>query len=833
LLAILLVSPGLSQVGPSVKELPAERKLDFTQPQSPLLDSPKWVKIVDAGAGYRIPDGMKLDVVREKTTSHILAMTFSEDGKPYLLEQIPGPVTESTETIKYRDGTARTFPRVTKKTKDVVHLLSSSKKAGVWDQTTRILEDDDLSDILFHDGWLYVAGQGTVRRHKRSKPTGPFDEKEVVARGFAQVSGLCIGPDGWLYLNASAGDHHAEGSDGTRATVLRSGAIFRCRPNGGRLHLFALGVNHLRQGGAFDLAGHLFHIDDDVQDGSKFTGCRLLHLAEGADLGWRIAPGGTEPDSLRAAVFGELSGKMPGLLKTGKGTPGPLFVYNDSRFPEEYRGLLFYPDPQRRLIRAYRVDLTGASFKVVEEFEVLAAPKDASFQPRQMILGPDGAIYVLESHGRIVRLGWAGTKEQPALVLRSLDSWAKVTTLKDDELIQSLSSDETSDREFARRELVRRGEKNRPALVKLLLQPNVPVTAKLAAVGALSWMYNDEVQKAFLIALRDGDEELQRVVAKSLGLWAKKGDRQVSAALIQMLANEDRAIRRAVAVAMGRLATEGAAASLATALSFDESKDVMFRDGVVRALEMLGKPGIDALIALADSGVQKDSDRVAEVFLGLRTRSGFDALGTVLRNPHLNAHQRAELVRSSAHYLLDPMPSLEPLVAQLSADRKESAVVHKAMLEVLGSSGLKAGEKARAFLLANMKHESDEWRIPAIRAAGVLSVKEGLPTITAILDAKHESGPARRAAFRALTALDSRGATARSWEILKGSAPLLQREAIAFLGESAAGACGVADLLRTGKLPARLKPDVVVCLRKHATRDRAAAKLLDELTKSK
>ena len=109
-------------------------------------------------------------------------------------------------------------------------------------------------------------------------------------------------------------------------------------------------------------------------------------------------------------------------------------IYNDAFFPEPYRGLLLYPDVLRRLIRACRVEADGASFKVVEEFELMFS-HDPLFRPCQMVVGPNGAIYVVDwrtnsggagrlwgdgKNGRIYRLTWAGTKENPALPPRPM-----------------------------------------------------------------------------------------------------------------------------------------------------------------------------------------------------------------------------------------------------------------------------------------------------------------------------------------------------------------------------------------------------------------------------
>jgi HEAT repeat protein len=534
---------------------------------------------------------------------------------------------------------------------------------------------------------------------------------------------LTIAQDGWLYVTAGAGDHHVEGSDGSNATVLRTGAIFRCRPDGSKLHAFAIGFCNPHGAVSFDLGVNLFTVDGDIAEKGKFAGCRLMYVADAADFGWRLAPGSrTRPDHLRGAIFGELPGKMPPMLKTGPGMPSGAFIYNDTRLPEDYRGLVFYPDPLRRLVRAYHVESDRSSFKAVEEFKLVQAERDELFRPYGMAVAPDGAIYVVDRRskslaagglasegtgGRIYKLSWAGTKEQPALPLRAMDSWAKMGKLEDGELVKALSSEEAGERERARLELVKRGDRNRKALIRLLLGEELLV-AKIAALGALQSMFDADVQTAFEKALKDGDSEVQRLAAEALGFCATKADRKTGDALLQALSSEDLSVRRSVALAIGRLAGPGAGANLASALSFDATKDVFLRDGLVRALEMLGKPGIDALLALADSGVQKDTDRVVESFLGMRSRAAFAALPTILDHMHVSSEQQAELVRSSTNYVLQPPVSLDSIVSYVFGRPQIAPDVKKALLQVLAVPGVERGPKAMNWLASVAMDKTDE-----------------------------------------------------------------------------------------------------------------------------
>jgi putative membrane-bound dehydrogenase-like protein len=797
--ALLWTSPVRGQDDASATDGRDEPLPHYAQPQSPALPAPKGLSYIDQGshdrrlAGYRTPEGFKIEIVAESpTVANPVSITFAADGTPFILEYAPAAPADLREeevAIKYKDGTNRRISVTRKKKKDVVKILSSSKSNGVFDQARVVLEDDSISGVLLLDGWLYLAGSGKVRRCKRSKSDGPFDRQEVIAQGFGghlgrQVSGMTLGHDGWLHVTAGAGDHHVEGADGSRATVLRTGAIFRCRPDGSKLHALAIGFCNPHGNVAFDLGGNLFAIDGAVAEKSKFAGCRLMHVPDAADLGWRLAPGSSiRPDDLRGAVFGELPGKMPPLLKTGPGMPSGLFIYNDTRLPEDYRGLLYYPDPQRRLVRAYRVIPEKSSFKAAEEFKLLESQRDELFRPCGMAVGPDGAIYVVDrraksigaggmasegSGGRIYRLTWTGTKEQPALALRGMDSWAKIGKFEDGELITTLSSDESSERERARQELVKRGDRNRKALIRLL-DSDKALTARIAAVGVLQTMFDADVQTAFEKALKDGDSDLQRLAAEALGLCAKKGDRSAHNVLLEALASEDLSVRRAVALAMGRLAGPGAADNLAVALSFDQSKDVFLRDGLVRALESLGKSGIDALIALADSGVQKDTNRVVDAFLCLRSKAAFAALPTILKHMHVSSEQQVELVRSCTNYLLEPPVSLDPIVDFVASRPKTAPAVKKALLEVLAAPGVEQGAKAMDWAVAVATGKDDE---------------------------------------------------------------AMQRDAVRVLGMTAKGARQAGQLLLDKKLPAGLLSQVTEALRKYADKDAEAAMLLKEVNRA-
>jgi putative membrane-bound dehydrogenase-like protein len=867
--------------------------VDFTKPQTPPAPVPDWVKIVDQGEinprlrGYKLPEGIRAEVVAEEpVTINPVGMTFAPDGTPFVLEWRAGDSGhEQLEEFVYKDGSHRKLSTMKKKITDVVKILRSTPGSNVYDKSEVVLEDELPSSILLHDGWLYLTGRGTVRRYKQSRSNGPYDVKQIVAQGFCgfhhhQVSGLTIGNDGWLYVTSGDNDNFVEGSDGSRATVLRTGAIFRMHPDGSHVETVAIGFRNPYRDVAFDAAGNMFHADNDNEDGTKFTGCRIMHIAEGNDFGWRLMTGARccVPDTVRGAVYGELPGKMAPLCKTGRGSPAGLLIYNDTGFPENYRGLLLYPDVFRRLIRAYKVERSGASFAISEEFEFMKSD-DPLFRPCQMLTGPDGTIYVVDwrtdsggagrlsgdgVHGRIYRLTWSGTTAQPALPRRPMDSWARLTKLTDEELLKVLASDVATDRCHTQQELRRRGERTRPALLKVLQDGDAPAVGRIDALGVLQSFWNAAVESAFCDLLATGDSDLRRLAADGLGLNAARGSAGVHAVLLKHLGDDDLAVRRSVAMAIGRIAAPGAADNLANALAFDDSQDLYLRDGLVRALEATGAAGIDAVLGLAESGDAKNLDKALDAFIAMRTRPAADAIPKLLAYPHLSVARRAGLIRSYANYLLDPPLSIEPLLAYLLAHPDEPAVVKLAGLEVVSSVGELKSERVAAWLpglledsdaairlaalkaVANIRFAaavskllsiskargaSDEERSAALKALAALGDRAAIEPAQAFLSDADEHSPVRIEALRTLAALDPAIAVLAARTLLHDKDARLQLEALRLLGADMKGAREIGRQFLDGRLSADLVSAVSEALRKHARSDAAAAEMLADVMK--
>lgn len=884
--------------------LPAQSqpKTDITQPQSPTLPAPKWLQIEDKGKhdprlkGYFAPAGIKVEVVAEEpAVVNPVGMTFGTDGTLYVLEWRPSPGDEWKETpeeFTYKDGSKRKVATMKKKSKDVCKILRLNPKTNTYDKSEIILEEELPSTLLLHDGWLYTASRGSVRRYRlshldsradRSKPP----QMEVIAQGFCgfhhhQVSGLTIGNDGWLYITSGDDDNFAEGSDGSRATVLRTGAVFRCRPDGSNLQVYSIGYRNPYRDLAFDTTYNWFHVDNDNEDGSKFTGCRLMHVAEEVDFGWRLFTGARccRPDHVRGAVFGEMPGKMPAMLKTGRGSPAGLLIYNDVFFPEQYRGLLYYPDCFRKLIRAYRVQPAGATFQAVEEFEFLKS-EDPLFRPCQMIVGPDGAMYVCDwrtdsggagrlwgdgTHGRIYRLSWAGTDDEPAIRLRGLNSWHSIVRDSDDELLKKLSAENFSDRLMVQAELRRRGERNRATLLGLLGDPSRPRPVRLAALGVVQSFWNSDVRDLFFKLLTDSDPDIARLAADGIALNCQPGDAQAANEIIKALFDDRPPVRRALALALGRIGGPGAEDALLNLFRFEKRNDRYLVDGIVRGIERTGSRGMRKLIDLAMSGSDQDRDRVVEAFLTLRTRSGAEALPELLTIAHLTSDQRANLIKSFANYLLDPPLNLEVLLDPRVIRTDAPAIEQRAVLHILGLFGAVQGERVEKWLIGLLAHADPDLRLTAIHTVEQVKLQRAVPTLISRLGDETWTAPERLAllkalrvfndkssiqplksilakgkpatpdsqtlyveALRSLITLDPDSASSFAFTMLAYDDVTLQAEAIATLALKPDGAKQVAEMMLAKKLPRELIPLVSDGLRRHVAKNPDLNKLLTEV----
>lgn len=773
---------------------------DFNLNEFPARPAPTWVKMIDQGSknpklkGIHTPAGIKVEIVAEDpVVVDPVGMTFSDEGVPHVLEwRVAKQSKHMQYEVTFQDGTKATVNRMWKDTRDELKTLADADGDGVFDQSTVIMNDLEIpSSVLLYDGWIYLSSIGHVVRRRQSQPGGPYDVEEEIVKGLCgfhhhQASGMTISHDGWLFITAGDDDNNGEGSDGSRATVLRTGAVFRCRPDGSELHEFARGFRNPYRDVAFDHYYNMFHVDNDQEDGSKFQGVRLMHILEGSDFGWRLLEGAVccRTDFVRGAVFGERPGKVPSMLKTGRGSPAGLLIYQGTRFPEFFRGLLIYPDVYRKMVRAYAIERAGSSFKVVQQFELMKSD-DGLFRPCQALQGPDGAIYIVDwrtdsggagrlwgdgKNGRIYRLSWEGIQGHPALPLEPMNTWAQIKEQSDDALFKQLDTEDFEIRKRTQWELLRRAKDNpdkyRGRFVEIALDKQRPVPARIVAMGAACQLWNKRVEEVLGSILADDHFEVRRNAADLLARQVTSTGkvRSLPKSLVEQA--DHPAVQRSFLLAKATLLAhvradelEQAATALVKQIAADSSDDIYVRDAKVRALERFGKPALQyAAGGVINATNGELREQLVSLFEATRSREAAQALDTILAadTSKLSRDQLIRLISTYRHVLVKPPIEATAVATWLEKHQEADAAVQLAALETLGLVGGAKDEQLQQLAVKLLGHEDETARLRVIRTIGDARLNNAAKALAEALQDHNRSVNERREIIASLSKLRSR-----------------------------------------------------------------------------
>lgn len=265
------------------------------------------------------------------------------------------------------------------------------------------------------DGAVYFATRWEVFILRDKDGDGVCDERNVIVKLETKgnyphngLSGFAWDAAGSLYFGLGenlGADYKVVGSDGsTLSGGGEGGNVYRCRPDGSKLQQVATGFwnpFHL----CFDVYDRLFVVDNDPDSRPP---CRLLHIVQGGDYGYKFRNGrkGLHPFT---AWNGELPGTLPMVAGTGE-APSGIVAYEADAFPAEYRGTLLGTSWGDHLIQRFKLVPKGASFVSTPETIVKGGE---NFRPVGIGLAPDGSIffsdwvdksYELHGKGRVWRL---------------------------------------------------------------------------------------------------------------------------------------------------------------------------------------------------------------------------------------------------------------------------------------------------------------------------------------------------------------------------------------------------------------------------------------------
>jgi putative membrane-bound dehydrogenase-like protein len=311
---------------------------------------------------------------------------------------------------------------------DRIRMFEDRNRDGIPECVGSFLEGTrmTMSVAVARDGTIYVATRSAIYRlvdkdgdgKADNAPSGtlpaPIMRLDTVGDyPHNGLSGFGFDFRGNIYFGLGenlGADYRLTGSDQSELSGGGEGGnIYRARPDGSRLERVATGFwNPFHV--TFDAFGRLFAVDNDPDSRPP---CRLLHIVDGGDYGYRFRNGrkGLHP-------FTAWNGELPGTLGMVAGTgeaPCGVVAYESDNLPADYRGTLLVTSWGDHRIEQYRLEPNGASFRATMK-PVVTGGDD--FRPVGIAVAPDGALYfsdwvdksyTLHGKGRIWRLRTASS----------------------------------------------------------------------------------------------------------------------------------------------------------------------------------------------------------------------------------------------------------------------------------------------------------------------------------------------------------------------------------------------------------------------------------------
>jgi len=307
---------------------------------------------------------------------------------------------------------------------DRILAMTDTNGDGVADKITTFFEGTEatMNLAVYEDGSGFVATRMEVFRLADTDGDGRADKNTPIVRMETKgnyphngLSGFAFDGLGNVYFGLGenlGADYRLVGTDGAALSGGgEGGSIYRCRADGSELTRVATGFwnpFHL----CFDAYDRLFAVDNDPDSRPP---CRLLHVVQGGDYGYRFRNGrkGIHPFT---AWNGELPGTLPMTAGTGE-APSGMLSYDSDLLPEEFRGTLLSTSWGDHRIERFRLEPRGASFRSVA---VAVISGGENFRPVGLALAPDGSLfasdwvdksYPLHGKGAVWHFG---AKEEPS-----------------------------------------------------------------------------------------------------------------------------------------------------------------------------------------------------------------------------------------------------------------------------------------------------------------------------------------------------------------------------------------------------------------------------------
>ena len=675
---------------------------------------------------------------RDWMTASISLQTV-EDRRAFLHKTFAPELSKKNEWVKDRNDDGSHDWRDLAVEKDEVWRLEDTNKDGMADVSTRIINDfyTEVSDVagglLVRATDMFVAIAPDLWRFEDKNGDGVYDKKTSLATGYQVhigfsghgMSGVTEGPDGRIYWNIGDIGATVTAKDGSIHPNPNSGFISRCNPDGSDFEIFATGLRNTHEF-AFDEYGNLISSDNDGDHPGESE--RLVHIVEGSDAGWRSNwqyGKYTDPKNNRYHVWmdeklfiprwdGQAAYIIPPIMNYHNGPAG--MVYNPgtalgNAWKNKFFLVEFVGTPSRSHIWSFGLKPKGASFELDGETDVVSG-----ILPTGIQFGPDGALYAADwingwgtkDYGRVWKIDVTKDKNDLAAVRLETQRLMLLNypTQTEENLYDLLFYADMRIRQKAQFELVNRGKKGAPFLLKALSQTGNQLARIHGIWGMGQLARKDKTNAAALMALlNDNDAEIVVQVLKMLG---DADIKSVGNTLMPMLTHSNYRIRFYAAEALGQFKHKAAIQPLINMLKINNDEDVYIRHAAVLALSRIGE--IEPIVALADS--PNKALRTAAVLVLRRLRS--DKIAIFLNDAD------EYIITEAARAINDDLsiPNALPALAAILKEKKftNEPLLRRAINAALRVGGDKELDILRAF--ASRTDIKDDLKAEALATIG-------------------------------------------------------------------------------------------------------------------